>query len=116
MQEVLAEFKGEVPVNENLNMKIYLAVLVAFQLSELACYAVLYTHVNNHNKEMLQASVITSEIYLVNSSCLKHTKLAKQNAQPGAHFINKFRQSKCYFCGILSTTFWRLKCKFWCVF
>ena len=62
----MAEYKGEVPVNENLAMKIYLATLVAFQMSELACYSVLYSHVNNHNKEMLQKSIISRDIFMVN--------------------------------------------------
>ena len=68
LQEVLANYKGEVPVNETLGMKIHLATLVAFQLSELACYSVLYSHVNNHNKEMLQKSIISRDIFMVNIS------------------------------------------------
>ena len=61
-------------MNENMYMKIYIATLVIFQLGELACYSILYSHVNNHNKEMLQTSTISNDMYLVNF-CLKHINL-----------------------------------------
>ena len=70
LQEILAEFHGTVPVNDNLGMKIYLATLMAFQLSELVCYSFLYYYVNNHNSEMLKSAIISNDIYLVNI-CLK---------------------------------------------
>ena len=73
LQEVLAEFHGTVPVNDNLGMKLYLATLMALQLSKLACYFILYAYVNNHDKEMLKSAVISKDIYLVNI-CLKPIK------------------------------------------
>ena len=66
LQKVLSEYHGEVPVNENLGMKIYLATLMALQLSEFACYLILYSHISNHNKAMLKTSIINNDIYLVN--------------------------------------------------
>jgi hypothetical protein len=51
-------------------MKVYMAVLVGFQIGELAIYLSIFRHINNHSKEMLRASVITNDIYQV-SPCLR---------------------------------------------
>ena len=44
-------------------MKLFLMILMFIQMSEFICYAMLHKYIGSHNYNMLQSSIITSEIY-----------------------------------------------------
>ena len=45
-------------------MKIFPAILIVFQLTELICYVNLYIYIVEHSKQMMMADVITKETFI----------------------------------------------------
>ena len=63
LKEVLFHYNGQIPLSENLPMKIVLRLLIVIQFSELLCFLFFFKFIFNHDKEMLQFSVISNDVY-----------------------------------------------------
>ena len=43
--------------------KMFLFALITFQAMELICYLVLFKHISEHNREMQQNNIISTDVY-----------------------------------------------------
>ena len=50
-------------VTSSYEMKLFLIILMCIQLAQFLCYTILHQYIGSHNYNMLQLSVISSEIY-----------------------------------------------------
>ena len=50
-------------IQETIGMKLFQPILVAFQLTELACYIFLFTKIAKHDKEMKENKIISFETF-----------------------------------------------------
>ena len=49
-------------------MKMYLFVLIIFQLSEVGCYAILYAYIHYHQSQMVTNNIISRDVYQARKS------------------------------------------------